>query len=359
VSLTRPPEAGDSASAAAAADGGRPKGTEFAITPESPPSRADLTPDPDFVTFDDLVDAFYDQWAPQDSPSYRPAEVYKAFRNVFERRYGRMDHVFFGHNNGAAVALVVKRTPPSTVEPVLFSRRPAELAAQVAELLFNADQIAIDARRRLQGPKLEFCLEMVYSALEYLIRLVDIAPGAKLPDIRKGAAAVQRQLNAARDYSERTVARSAVLNYLFGMGAAVVLVSLAGLVTVRFIDEITSWPVPTDPVLVTSCLVAGVLGAILSVMIRITKGDLAPVGDVSRLQTVLTGAFRPLIGLISGVLIYFIVSSSLIPLQIPSSRGAAWNFFVTIAFVAGFSERLIQDAIVRTEGSVTGASPSK
>ncbi len=313
--------------------------------------------DPEAVTFDDLVDAFYDQWRVAGTPPSTPD--FGEVRKVFQERNGRLDRIAYGYWNGAAVALAIKASSAGGIKPLLFSRRPRGLTAQVAELLFTADQISIEARRRLRDESLQYCLEMVYSAVEYVIRLVDLPEGAKQPDVREGIEAVKRQLDAARNYADRSVARSAVLGYLAGMGFAVIALVALGLIATQLVGIVKFLPIPTDPVLVASCLVAGGLGAVLSVMLRITKGDLAPVGDVSRLQTLVTGSFRPLIGLISGVLIYFIVSSSLIPLQVPTAAGPQWNFFVTLAFIAGFSERLIQDAIVRTENVVSGGGSSK
>jgi hypothetical protein len=49
------------------------------------------------------------------------------------------------------------------------------------------------------------------------------------------------------------------------------------------------------------------------------------------------GSFRPIIGAVFGVVVYFALKSDLITLK--TSSGQTDYFYATIAFVAGFSER--------------------
>jgi hypothetical protein len=48
------------------------------------------------------------------------------------------------------------------------------------------------------------------------------------------------------------------------------------------------------------------------------------------------GAYRPIVGAIFGVAMYFLVSTSLLQIE-PKTKSFA--FFVTVAFLSGFSER--------------------
>jgi hypothetical protein len=53
----------------------------------------------------------------------------------------------------------------------------------------------------------------------------------------------------------------------------------------------------------------------------------------------LLGSFRPLIGAVSGVILSFLVQTDLVPID----KGAlSLEFYVVVAFLAGFSERWTQ-----------------
>jgi hypothetical protein len=70
------------------------------------------------------------------------------------------------------------------------------------------------------------------------------------------------------------------------------------------------------------------------------------------------GAFRPLIGAISGVIVYFLVQTSLVPID---ESALTFPFYVVVAFLAGFSERwtkVVLDGAMRTIEKVGGGDGS-
>jgi hypothetical protein len=136
--------------------------------------------------------------------------------------------------------------------------------------------------------------------------------------------------------------RSAQQSYIFGMLPGLVIVGLiaAPLAIFTKIDVIAQ---------IAGC--AGSLGAVLSVLTRITRAQTANSLNidfqVGRVLIFLAGMFRPVVGALLATGLYVLINGGLIPLKIPAqSRGEF--FFAAIAFLAGFSERLAQDALVRT-----------
>jgi hypothetical protein len=107
-------------------------------------------------------------------------------------------------------------------------------------------------------------------------------------------------------------------------------------------------------------IAAGGLGAIISVMIRISHGQRLDVDTTQEpFMICMAGSFRPLIGGALGVALYVLLQAGLIPLEIPAeSDPAAPYFFTAIAFLAGFSERWAQDTIVRSAPLPTSATTS-
>ena len=107
-------------------------------------------------------------------------------------------------------------------------------------------------------------------------------------------------------------------------------------------------------------IAAGGLGAIISVLIRISRGQRLDVDTTQEpFMTCLAGSVRPVIGGALGVALYVLLKAHFIPLEIPAaSAPAAPYFFTAIAFLAGFSERWAQDTIVRSTPLATSASGS-
>lgn len=107
-------------------------------------------------------------------------------------------------------------------------------------------------------------------------------------------------------------------------------------------------------------LPAGSLGAIVSVLQRMSSGKLVLDIDASRDMLEVFGAVRPLIGAVFGLAVTALLIGGLIPaVQVPAGQELA--FFAGIGFLAGFNERWAQDILKSTSdqvgsGSVGGAA---
>ena len=65
-------------------------------------------------------------------------------------------------------------------------------------------------------------------------------------------------------------------------------------------------------------------------------GSFAIDHELSRWEVTLFGAYRPLIGSVSGIIVYFLFQTTLIPFE---QSELTLPFFVVVSFLAGFSER--------------------
>jgi hypothetical protein len=151
---------------------------------------------------------------------------------------------------------------------------------------------------------------------------------------------IQSELSRIEDYYQRAGAKQARLHYLAGM-------AMLGLPTVAIIGLVSAGGLATFGLLhlhdggvrrFYACMAAGALGAIVSVLIRMggrgggfnIDHELGSAG-VRRL-----GAFRPIVGAITGVTISLLVQTSLVPIK---PTALTFHFYVVVAFLAGFSER--------------------
>src|SRR4029453_1481073 len=145
-------------------------------------------------------------------------------------------------------------------------------------------------------------------------------------------------------FADQASVRSALRHYVVGLfigGIAVFALSWTAS-RIQMFEE-----APTQDLV--RAIAAGGMGAIISVMIRISHGqrlDVDPTQGNS--MTCLAGSFRPVIGGALGVALYVLLQADLVPLQIPTEHGSAPYFFTACPFLAGFSERWAQDTIVRS-----------
>ena len=94
---------------------------------------------------------------------------------------------------------------------------------------------------------------------------------------------------------------------------------------------------------------AGAVGSIVSMLVRIQDFD----DEKAEHRAILffTGFFKPVIGVASALFMVIILEAGLIPLGIADTDRRVF-FFLALAFVAGFSERLASDLVSQAEGTV-------
>jgi hypothetical protein len=99
---------------------------------------------------------------------------------------------------------------------------------------------------------------------------------------------------------------------------------------------------------------AGGLGAVVSVLQRMTKGGLKLVGRDR--QLLWFGGLRPLVGGLFGALVVTLMQAGLINIE-TAAHASQLALYGSLAFFAGFNERFAQDALALS-GSVLPARPS-
>jgi len=93
-------------------------------------------------------------------------------------------------------------------------------------------------------------------------------------------------------------------------------------------------------------IAGGALGALLSVLERLTRGALGVQFESGFLALAVSGFSRPLVGSLSGLALAMLVKGSVVlPLVKASSASDESFFFAAVAFLAGFIERLLKDVL--------------
>jgi hypothetical protein len=203
--------------------------------------------------------------------------------------------------------------------------------------------LALRAHYDLRPSKKQHILvESVFNGLVRLLAHLDAGGGRSEPDgdpFLAGETARVEQLEAdATDWAKH----QAQLSFIVGMLVGVAAFGLLGY-------GLWKWaPTPQvieRPIFFTS-YVAGCIGAVFSVLLRMSRGGFTGPRNMGW-HPLLLGLFRPLVGAVSGVTLYFLVRSQMLPVKV---TGEALATYYVIGFLGGFSERFIQGALGHAEG---------
>jgi hypothetical protein len=164
--------------------------------------------------------------------------------------------------------------------------------------------------------------------------------------LRRAENGYKRALSRADRFYRDGARQSAQFYYFKGMliGAGVVS-ALVFLFTLLLPGLVAIWGLDLseeDVAAGFAAAVAGALGACVSVMWRMTAGTFREEAIFGADNLARLGAFRPFLGSMFGLVLYVALQAQVISTTyIPDDPG--WYFYIFLAFLAGFSERLVPD----------------
>jgi hypothetical protein len=345
-------------------------------------------------------------YAPDRKPAPASAEDraaagkdYERALTTFERSAGRITDAYWCVVAPSAVVLTER--PTHRVLGLLWKSEPemrlyresdwlTNPYPDISILLHHCDTIALKSAAVLRGTAKRIALESAFTEEKFLLAAAEERRrnGKRAPSTNgatRGSNAKSRgngrnrppgppgtptdkTVSHARDvlvqlekYYDRAGNRAARIVYFWGMVTGVI-VALALAAFFALLVHLSFLEVDVDRTSVRSffiCYAAGALGAVVSVLMRMKKDDGFTLDyEVGRSQSFRLGSFRPFLGAVFGLLIYFALESGLLQLAVPDDNAAtdatdvSLYFLALIAFVAGFSERLAHVVLGKAEQTV-------
>lgn len=245
-----------------------------------------------------------------------------------------------------------------------WSTQPAPRAAA---LLHRCDALAVRIGEVLIGTGHQIAMGLVGRSGGNLLSLVDSPSGPQSVEaLEEALDREERRLKATEQYYRQTAVRQSQLVYIFGMFLGAVALVGTVLAVLWTLDRFTgvSWGLKPGVTLSLTELLgvatAGALGAIVSVVRRVDASSFAIDYEVGRLCLTGLGMLRPFMGAVFGVALYAAIISGLLDLfKLPTAATPQFFFLLTIAFVAGFSERFAADTLLAsTDRSGADAAPA-
>ena len=275
----------------------------------------------------------------------------------FEREAGLMCRWYFGRTKLIAAVLT-----DDDALSVLIGRDVHTARPELIDLVRCCQRIGYQAWHRLAPYDRRLCQNMVFSVVEEAFRMLE----DDTPDDEQGCIeALGGRLREAEQFMLRCAARRAQSHYLKGVllgGAAIA--ALLGLVTALVWAGGELSPRRGTLLLVA---IAGAVGAAISVPMRMTSGSFRmnlPTlnAEMKGTDLHLVGALRPLMGLVLALASHAVVLAGLVPMdKHGGDHVQRMALYVSIGFLAGFTERFAQDMFVRSGAGlqgVMGDSPS-
>ncbi|MGH2918962.1 MAG: hypothetical protein ACRDLS_10260 [Solirubrobacteraceae bacterium] len=240
---------------------------------------------------------------------------------------------------------------------------------QEEQLLTSCDGLYWEGIDYLAGTDRTTFVERLYSVATDVLALLDTrcgpngAPAEPLPDpddaptLRSQALeALERKLQDVRAFYAKAAPNRARLRYLGGVAAGFALtLGLAGLLfLLLWVSEVVS---VEDRGEIIAIWIAGAIGAVVSVMQRVSSESLELHHEAGRSELILLGAIRPVLGAAIAVALYSLFAGGILDFALPSGNANELYYFAGIGFLSGFSERFAQDMLVRTSTHFTRDDP--
>ena len=258
-------------------------------------------------------------------------------------------------NDASGVALTVKRRPlmfPDVVRLHWATDWMTKDKPKLMNVLYRAEAIAVRVHEVLRDTSQRLAMQSLFTVFSHVLGFSETERAHNDRAIAELDRETRVELKEIESYYRRAAVRSGQIVYVGGMllGA----LPLVLLVLLAFLLKLAD---SNDAAVRTGlfCFAAGGLGALISVMSRMTSDRVRVDWEFGKDTLRTLGALRPFVGGVFGLMTFFALKSGVVALDIVNSNKSVY-FYILFAFAAGFSERLAQDMLL---GPTVGAAAAK
>ena len=263
-------------------------------------------------------------------------EYYPKIVKAFEKKWGSILSSFISRSNAIVVTDLghlkhLEQAPDISSLEIIHECDKLKIEAH--RLLKETDEITVEGKNR----DLLSIVDLLYEILSHLFGSMDRLKNKKVDEEthKKLVKYLSDEFIEIKEHFFKCAQRRALTEYYNGMLQGLGIIVIISFLTF-FLYNFVSLSIISA---FSGSLIAGGIGAIISVMQRMKTGGFKPdyeagLGHNSRL-----GRNRPIIGAVMGVILYLLMMSGLLPLDIPVDASKHLYYILSIAFTAGFTER--------------------
>jgi hypothetical protein len=304
------------------------------------------------ASFEQLVEVFFLRSDDEEIVRRGGERYFEPMHQAFENAHGGVVAATYAGTQ-CAVALTDRPELHIVLEQTDDAAFP-----QISEVVRSAEVISIDAVEQLRSEERRPVLENVYALVAAAFDLLDDLVEKRTSKKPRSDQFVAERLQllhgqelAVRSYFGQAAQRAAQFRYLEGMVLGFLTVSaVSGLITAAGV--LLSQIDDTSAGTLAGTVFSGGLGALVSVLSRMTNRDLVLDARAGRQMLRVLGAFRPAIGGSFAFALFALLQAGALPF-IRSAPGAdPMYLYLGLGFIAGFSERWAQDMLSRTRSGI-------
>jgi hypothetical protein len=305
-------------------------------------------------------------------------EGYSEKLDEFERKVGKLDHVYWSTRAASAVGMTMvalgkkPRWIPEWAPAIVEHDQHVALhrvsdwvtpdAPRVADLLHECDLLAIRVGEVLRGTPELIAMRWILRVQEHLLGFIErsrqLSPSKLATRERELVKEQHQQLVAIERYYHRAASRAGRLVYVTGMLMGLVPVSLL-IVLLGFVLGLTGlWGEPAELLVLSAG--AGTIGALVSAVSRMGSPETGKFNvdfELGRPLIRRLGLYRPFVGAIFGIALFFLLQSGIAHVSLSDSQRLYYYGFA--AFLAGFSERFATVTFGTAEKRLSGGDDDK
>jgi hypothetical protein len=291
------------------------------------------------------------------TPYSGPAEeLYRRFEATFEARFGPIVSSYWCSSQASCVVLTVRRRPgiiPDVVRLHWATDWSTRDQPTLKQLMFRCETLAIMTTEVLRDTSKRLAVQRIFNSISYVLGFAESEAAHDPKAVAKVVGAQTKELDAVERYYKNAAVRSGQIIYLGGTLMGVLpFLALAAVAAVFGAFGAGQSAIRTGAV----CFAAGAVGALVSVMSRMSSNKVSVDWEFGRDTLRTLGSLRPFVGGVFGLMTYFALQSGLLSLNLGDGGGKSFYFYVVFSFVSGFSERLAQDMLL---GAAVGKGISK
>lgn len=293
-------------------------------------------------------------------PYEGPAEErYREFKRRFEAEHGRIMSAYWCTDEASGVALTIKPRPlflPDVVELHWATDWSTKDKPKLMALLYLCESLSVRVHEVLRDTSQRLAMQSLFTLISFLLAFAETDRANNDQAVREIDKTTRDQLRRIEKYYRDAAVRSGQIVYVGGMLLGMVPMLLLGVVA--WIVLANSKDVNSVGAIGVLCFVAGAVGALISVMSRLSSGRVRVDWEFGKDTLRTLGALRPFVGAVFGLMTFFALKSGIVALGVIDGSKSTY-FYVLFAFVAGFSERFARDMLLHAPEAAIGRGKPK
>jgi sulfite exporter TauE/SafE len=269
---------------------------------------------------------------------------YREFEARFEEQHGTIVSSYWCTNEASAIALTIKRRPLLLADVVRLhwaTDWSTKDKPKLMALLYETEALSVRVQEVLRDTSRRLAIQSLFNVLSFLLGFAETDRANNDRAVAEVQRMTHQHLKRIETYYRNAAARSGQIVYVGGMLLGMVPMLLLALIAWITIAQDANSAVAIG----IFCFCAGAVGALMSVMSRLSSGTVRVDWEFGKDTLRTLGSLRPFVGAIFGLMTYLALRSGIVALDITNGKNHPY-YYIVFAFAAGFSERLAQDMLL-------------